>query len=354
VMTRNLYLGADIDRPVRAASGLTGPAALIALARANQEVRTIVDHTDFAVRSQLLAAEIAAADPDVIGLQEVALWRSGPLQLDQLGRPNATTVDYDFLQLLLTELERRQMSYDVVQAQDESDVEGPAFTGDPTRGTARLPRDVRLTLRDVVLVRANSGITVTDRGSGQYQAGLGIELGGIPYRYIRGFAWADLKIGDTGLRFVTTQLESESADVTLAQADELLAGTASKWSGLMVIACDCNSDPPNQTASPTKTIPPLTAYARLAGGGGFADTWLAQRPDPGPGFTFGFGEDVRDPTARFSRRIDLVLARGLRPDQLAATRAEVTGDEPADRDPGTGLWPSDHAGVVVQLPLGGG
>ena len=63
---------------------------------------------------------------------------------------------------------------------------------------------------------------------------------------------------------------------------------------------------------------------------------------------------MNDPAARFSRRIDLVLARGLPADRLTASRGEVTGDEPADRDPGTGLWPSDHAGVVLELPLSGG
>lgn len=344
VMTRNLYLGADIDRPVRAASGRAGAAALIALGQANHEVRAIVDKTDFGVRSQLLAAEIAVAHPDVIGLQEVALWRSGPLQLDQLGVPNATTVDYDFLQLLLGELERRRLSYDVVQAQEESDVEGPAFTGDPANGTARLPRDVRLTLRDVILVRAGTGISVTDRGSGQYQAALEVSLGGIRYRYLRGYAWADLRIGRTRLRFLTTHLESERADVTLRQADELLAGAAASRPGVTVLACDCNSDPQGPTAA---------AYAQLTEHG-FADAWLAQRSALGPGFTFGFGEDLQDPQPHFSRRLDLVLARGLPPEQLAASRAEVTGDEPADRDPGTGLWPSDHAGVAVELPLRAG
>jgi hypothetical protein len=39
---------------------------------------------------------------------------------------------------------------------------------------------------------------------------------------------------------------------------------------------------------------------------------------------------------------------------LAASNGELTGEEPAERDPGTGLWPSDHAGVVVELPLSGG
>jgi endonuclease/exonuclease/phosphatase family metal-dependent hydrolase len=349
VMTRNLYLGADINRPVRAAADRTGPEALIAFGQANYEVREIIDHTDFAVRSRLLAAEIAAAGPDVVGLQEVALWRSGPMELDQVGRPNAATVDYDFLAMLRTELVRRQVVYDVVQTQDESDVEGPAFTGDPTAGTARATRDIRLTLRDVILVRAGSGIRVADRGSGRYQTRLEIQLGGVQYAYIRGFAWADLDLGRTTLRFVTTHLESESADLALAQADELLAGPAADRSVPTLIACDCNSDPRNPTAGP-----PATAYARLTGSGGFADIWLAQGPGAGPGFTFGVGESVNDPAARFSRRIDLVLARGLPADQLAASRGEVTGDEPDDRDPGTGLWPSDHAGVVVELPLNGG
>jgi hypothetical protein len=32
--------------------------------------------------------------------------------------------------------------------------------------------------------------------------------------------------------------------------------------------------------------------------------------------------------------------------------AEVVGDDPADRTTG-GLWPSDHAGVVATLRIGG-
>ena len=60
VMTRNLYLGGDITRPVRAALGRTGDEAVLALGRANHEMREIVDRTDFPTRSRLLAAEIAA------------------------------------------------------------------------------------------------------------------------------------------------------------------------------------------------------------------------------------------------------------------------------------------------------
>jgi len=44
-----------------------------------------------------------------------------------------------------------------------------------------------------------------------------------------------------------------------------------------------------------------------------------------------------------------VLARPAPPREITASRAELTGNELQDRDPATGLWPSDHAGVVVQL-----
>ena len=96
VMTRNLYLGADINRPVAAAlaaqdAGATGPQIVQVLAVATDATRAIVDATDFPTRSKLLAREIAGARPDLVGLQEVALWRSGPLELDKVGLPNAET-----------------------------------------------------------------------------------------------------------------------------------------------------------------------------------------------------------------------------------------------------------------------
>ena len=110
--------------------GRTGRDALLALGHANHELREIVDRTDFPVRGRLLANEIADTQPDLIGLQEVAMWRQrAASQLDHLGRANATVVDYDYLQLLQAALQDRGVGYDVVQVQQESDVEAPAFTG---------------------------------------------------------------------------------------------------------------------------------------------------------------------------------------------------------------------------------
>ena len=44
---------------------------------------------------------------------------------------------------------------------------------------------------------------------------------------------------------------------------------------------------------------------------------------------------------------DLVLMRG----PVVARAARLTGHEPRGRTP-AGLWPSDHAGVVVQVEVG--
>ncbi len=98
VMTRNVYLGADVNRVVDAVAGLQGEEALVTLGEATREVHEVVARTDFGVRSRLLAAEIAAGRPDLVGLQEVALWRLGPLDLENAGRADAVEVEEDFLE----------------------------------------------------------------------------------------------------------------------------------------------------------------------------------------------------------------------------------------------------------------
>ncbi len=349
VMTRNLYVGGDITRPVRAALGKTGAEALAALGHANHELRAIVDRTNFTARSELLADEIAEAKPDLIGLQEVALWRSGPIQFDQLGVRNATRVDYDFLTMLMDDLNERDVGYRVASVQIGTDVEAPAFLGAPSPTTATNARDVRLTVRDVVLVREHAGIRVRDSGGGLYQASLDFNLGGVPFSVVRGYAWADIRAGSSKFRFITTHLESQSSDLALAQAAELVAGPANPWRPT-VLVCDCNSDPLNNTVRPGDSVPRSAAYHLITRAGAYVDQWLRQRRAPEADDTAILSEFVNDASpARFNHRIDMIFAsHGL---VSRARRGEVTGDELSDRDPATGLWPSDHAGVVLQLRL---
>ena len=127
--------------------------------------RAIVDQTAFEVRSRLLADEIARTEPDLVGLQEVAWWRHGGLQLMQVGVRNATETDYDFLQILMDDLAAVGAHYVPVSIAPRADVEGPSFTGSPFNGTMGADaRDVRLTMRDVVLMHVEDGLSVTGEG----------------------------------------------------------------------------------------------------------------------------------------------------------------------------------------------
>jgi endonuclease/exonuclease/phosphatase family metal-dependent hydrolase len=288
VMTRNIYLGGDINRPLRATAGKTGAAALVAFGNSNDELRAVVDQTNFPLRSKLLAAEIAAQRPDVVGLQEVALWRSGPLELGAIGTANAATVDYDFLATLTGDLAATGAQYRVVNVQQESDVEGPAFKGNPFAGTMSNPRDIRLTMRDAMLLRVDPGLTVQASGGAQYATRLSVSVGGVPFVFIRGYNWADVRSGSTVVRVVNTHLESASSDIALGQAHELLAGPAAPSSTPTVILCDCNSDPLDHSVKSTDPLgtPHSGPYDFLVAGG-FADEWLRLRPGSCP-------VDVRD------------------------------------------------------------
>jgi endonuclease/exonuclease/phosphatase family metal-dependent hydrolase len=353
VMTRNLYLGADINRPVIAAAtaqaqGKTPQEILLALAHATHTTRAIVDQTDFTVRAPLIAEEVARTQPDLIGMQEVALWRHGPLELGSVGVPNATVVDYDFLQILLDELAARGLHYQAVQVGNRADVEGPSFTGSPFDGTMADASDVRLTMRDVILMRSDNALDVTGSGDHVYAHNLTVNVAGTVTRFDRGYNWVDVRDGSTSFRFVNTHLEAFSSDLALAQASELIAGAPAP-DRTTVLVCDCNSDPLNSSVKPTDTVPHKAPYDLITGPGGFTDEWLQWAPAE-EGWTSGLSELVNDPTAAgFDHRIDMVFARTAGGDGLAVDRGEVTGTDLADRDPGTGLWPSDHGGVVLRL-----
>ena len=152
----------------------------------------------------------------------------------------------------------------------------------------------------------------------------------------RGFAWADVTSGSARFRFVTTHLESQSADVALAQARELASGPASASATPTVIVCDCNSDPADDAIRPGDTVARSSTYDLLTGLS-FRDKWLEQAGGSGRGFTAAFGELVNDPSAAaLTRRLDLVLARDAGKVRIHARGGAITGAETTDRDPRPG------------------
>jgi endonuclease/exonuclease/phosphatase family metal-dependent hydrolase len=355
VMTRNVYLGADTNRPIQEAraariAGGTPQDVLVALANATHATREIVDRTDFGVRAGLLADEIVRSRPALVGLQEMALWRSRPLELTSVGVPQAETVDHDYLELLLSALRARDAHYTAVVIGRRADVETPSFTGSPFDGTLGSPRNVRMTMRDVILVRVGAGVRVTDRGDAVFEHNLAIEVAGMTMNVDRGYQWVDARVGRRRFRFVNTHLENLSSDVALAQAREVLARAAAPGRATVLVG-DFNSDPLDDSVKQVDTVPRRAAYDLIVGSG-FTDAWLSRAPAEA-GWTAGLSERVDDDAADgFDHRIDMVFARGGRDRALPVESAEVTGTALAHRDPTTGLWASDHGGVVVRVRPG--
>lgn len=319
VMTRNVYSGADLTLLFDA---LDPKSLHSAVGKVEQRVRA----TDFVERAKSLADEIAATRPHVIGLQEVALWRSqspgdGPLS-------PAQTIEYDFLKLLRQELAARGQRYVVAARQQTFDIE--LFMIDEPNQQLR---DVRFTDRDVVLVRKTHHLEMVNAQTGKFDEKFHISLpliGDITYR--RGWMALDMKLDGKPFRFINTHLEALSADVRDEQLQELLAGPANV-NKRVVMAGDFNFAPNDPTTNAYDDV--LSA--------GFADAWAEVRP-AAAGNTCCQNPNLRNANSQLSARIDFVFYRG----RLDAISVRRTGQKQTDRTP-SGLWASDHAGVVTKL-----
>jgi endonuclease/exonuclease/phosphatase family metal-dependent hydrolase len=302
-MTRNLFLGADLSPAYRALATPEGLAELPAVVAAIFNPGSppgLVQRTDFATRAVALAGEIAATAPDVIGLQEAALWRAGD------------EVAADHLALLEAELERRGLRYRRVAVKENGSVALPSAAG----------ALVGLSDREALLARED--LDVSNVQTGAFANALALETAQGTFSLARGWIAADV----AGVRCVTTHLEvarpAEAARVQRLQAQELVEGPAATELPVVLLG-DFNARPERATY----------AYLREAG---FDDAWTQANPDGSPGLTCCHAQPLDDPGDRLWGRIDLILTRGL-----VARNAVVVGEFTG------GLWPSDHQGVVAEL-----
>jgi hypothetical protein len=323
VMTQNLYVGADLDPPTAAV--MTGdPTNIIP---AVTQFWNQVQATNFPQRAQAIAGEVAQAQPLFIGLQEAALYRTGPVTGSFV--PSATTVAADYMTTFLGALSQRGLNYKVVAVTQNADVELPGVIGGGLK-------DLRLTDRDVILARADLPALVfslRNVQTGNFAAHVSIPVGtsGLTIPYLRGWASVDATLNGYDFRFISTHLENVPG-YQEAQAAELLAGPANT-SLPVILAGDFNS--------PADGSGPFGAQVLL--GGGFSDSWSATHPGD-PGLTWGQAADLLNPTSDVTQRIDYVLFRR----GLAAADASLVGADPSART-SSGLWPSDHAGLVAEL-----
>jgi endonuclease/exonuclease/phosphatase family metal-dependent hydrolase len=312
VLTRNLYLGTNLDAIVKARSL---EEALSAVANGWTQVQT----NDFPTRARAIAREIATVKPDFVGFQEAVLYRTqAPPALTR-----ATSVALDYVRELQRALAARRLRYRFVGIGSWTDAQLPA--GNPAT------MDVRLTVRDALLVRVDKGLKVRRIGKAEFKATTPLFGGFVTAK--RGFVWVDATKSGRRFRFITTHLESFSDASQVAQGDELIAAARSTKLPTILVG-DLNSRA-DGTGTPT--------YANFRAAG-FRDAWVDAHSNQ-IGLTCCHGDDLRADGGPFYSRIDYVLARN----GFVGVAAGVLGEEPRDRV--NGLWPSDHAGVWARLRM---
>jgi endonuclease/exonuclease/phosphatase family metal-dependent hydrolase len=350
VMTRNLFLGADLGPGTRASS-------LQELVTAAGVILKQVDDNNFPTRAKGLAAEINAQQPDLVGLQEVALWRTEPCTESPLP-PHATTVRYDFLKSLLDQLNKGKRRYTTVIAQPEFDFEVWANTdgNESTSGPGcPLGSEIngRLTMRDVILRRVGKPMTVTNVKAEHFKNLLQVKPGGVAVNVTRGWTRADVKLkGVPKFRFVNTHLEAfdnqptnhvnnntdvGNGQIRELQAKELFAAGGPAASKRTILVGDLNSD----VKTEVKPGDGLAYRALLAGG--FKERSTSKPLGcclQGDLLTVNGGGKLSD----FNHQVDHVMTN--LPAKVKLLTSAVTGRKPVN-----GFWDSDHAGLFSGLLL---
>ena len=340
VMTRNLYLGADLSPGIAAQN-------FDQLKDAAGTILNQVDQNNFPVRARGLAQEILQKRPALVGLQEAALWRTAPCG-SPFFPPQATTVRYDFIQLLLNRL---GSNYRLVVSQPEFDFETPANTDHSPDHSCDI--NARLTMRDAILKRVGTDVVTRNPGKGHFDTLLQEPVSGVPVDVTRGWTNVDARVDGSGwFRFVDTHLEAfdnQSAnhtnqntdvctgEVRLAQAQQLVAPGGPADSQLpVVLVGDLNSDvntalkPGDGKANQAllqsgfrerSTSDPLSCCLNTA---------LLTAP--------GGGGQVTD----FDHKVDHIMTND--PQHVGLVNSAVTGRQPVN-----GYWDSDHAGLFSTL-----
>lgn len=324
VMTYNLDQGTDFAE-VSAATNLV--QFLVAVGQTITQVRA----TNPPQRMQAVAQQIINAGPELVSVQELSQWYTGPVD-PSTGKCRPVTVEFDMMRDLLDALALHGAVYELaVQAQQLAVPPIPGFF--PPSTCVQVINHVAILARTDL--DAEFKITGTQSGHFQNFAVLQSPLGPVPDP--RAWVSVDAIVHGKMFRFIGTHLDSGHPDIRRLQAAELRAGPA-KTDMRVIVAMDSNSRAAPPPADPTY-VDFITA--------GYDDAW-SKLSHKDPGLTCCQAPLVNNPVSQLSERIDLILTRG----EVKTQRAAVFGATVSDMTPG-GLWPADHAGVAAQIALTG-
>ena len=356
VMSRNLYLGADVGVALQLIPNL--PAAA-------QFMWKQVQETDFSKRKDILVSEIQSESPDVIGLQEATIWYCQ-------AKPWSKKVEvFNFTNQLLQALNGTY----IIAEKDGRKAFNPGYSIGPIPFLTRVNdaktfqplfgqdhADCGFQIGDALLIKSELKQYINQVGNTEYDAVYKV----VPtlMEIYRGYTWADITMQGSNVRFVATHLESlwDANKVPKAadQARQLVKDLASTQSPIVVIG-DFNSDPrdPRQKGYANPGEQP-TASEKCPAGSTQCSAYKVMRDakftDAGPDasdpatFTWGMnalltGPDPARKTAAsamgntygFTDRLDYIFLKN----GIDVLTSKIIGQAPP--------YGTDHAGVVAEL-----
>ena len=375
VMSRNIYLGADVGTAMKLLPNF--PAAA-------QFMWDQVKHNDFRKRAPKLAAELASAKPDLVGIQEATIWYC------KKDLWSSRVKVFDYLQLLTDATKATGVGYSVATARG-IEAFNPGYSisaipyltrvDDPELFPAIFKEKTAycgFTIGDAILVRDDRASDIRQVGNTEYDATYSI----VPtlMTIYRGYTWVDINQGGSIARVVSTHLESIfDADKTpnsVLQARQLVSDLKSVQMPLVVLG-DFNADyrDPRASSAPNPGEQPVVGKSCPTPGertcnaywimldSGFTN--LSPDAEDPNNFSWGAtdlldGPDPKRATVAktfgnengFTDRLDYVFGRnGVTPQ-----RARIIGNTWPD---GESIWDcgtqrcfaTDHAGVVATFSV---
>ena len=338
VMTQNIYLGADLDIILDEFDPDNPQGSLL---RGVTLFLQSVEATDFEERAEVIAQQIKRERPDVIGLQEVALFEflSDGMPIDVI----------DYRKILLDALAAHNLDYEVAAISVNTEIVLPAAI---IVGNNPVPVVLRAADRDAVLKRRRVDLSAVEIV--EFDTLRMLPIPSLPAPFFipeevkRGYIALDATIRGETYRIVNTHLENEGEDPSVqdAQAAELIETLSDEQSPVILMG-DFNSGPSAEQPIPREGSP----YDQLLMEG-YLDAWEERqgprRHSGDPGFTCCQDKGLLNAVSELDKRIDLIWVGHVMHEVLS--RTVVVGDDQRDRTP-SDLWPADHAGVASKLHI---
>jgi endonuclease/exonuclease/phosphatase family metal-dependent hydrolase len=378
VMSRNLYLGADVGVALELIPNF--PAAA-------QFMWDQVKKTDFPKRAKKLAGEAALDKPDLIGIQEATIWYC---------RKNAWSEKvevFNFLDQFIESTKATGTSYSLAKF-------GGVLAFNPGYSIAAIPYLTKVndpetfpaifgsesascgfTIGDAILVRDDLASKIKQVGNTEYDATYAI----VPtlMTIYRGYTWVDYQVKDSLVRVVSTHLESiwdeNKIPNSALQAAQLVDDLKSSKMPLIVMG-DFNADyrDPRPKGAPNPGEQPVVSESCPTSGASKCNAYKTMieagfsnaSPDAQDPKHFSWGSaallDGPDPKRAqvaaqygnqygFTDRLDYIFTKNV----YANISSKMIGNIYPD---GSSIWDcgnkkcfaSDHAGVVatIEIPRG--